>query len=216
MRSTLFINKTYSRQQLRGLFEAILFVNGKSVSFEKLVEAMDMSRKEIAKLANEINEEYNQSQRGLNIIRVAGGYQLVSNPIYVDELTELFGRRNENQLSKSALETLAVIAYKQPASKEKIDDIRGVSSTRSINLLLGMKLIAITGASEDMVKSPLYSTTSRFLEMFRIQSLEDLPSIENLNLDDFSEEDDDEAESQEETNTEKNEKKSALWEQDHG
>ncbi len=214
MRSSLFINKTYSRRQLRGLFEAILFVNGKSVAFDKLTDALDMTRKELAELVEEINEDYNQSQRGLNIIRVAGGYQLVSNPDYVDELSELFGKRNENQLSKSALETLAVIAYKQPVSKEKIDEIRGVSCTRSVNLLLGMKLIAISGASDDIVKSPLYSTTSRFFEMFRIQSLEDLPSVENLNLDDFSEDDDDEKD-QEQTDTEVNENKNALWGQ-HG
>lgn len=173
-----------------GLLEAILFVNGKPVPFDLLADSLDMSRKDIQILIDEMNQAYTSDNRGLTIIKVAGGHQLVSHPSYADELAELFGNRNENQLSKSALETLAVIAYKQPVSKEQIDEIRGVSSTRSINLLMGYKLVAITGSTDDIVKSPLYSTTPQFMEMFRIQSLDDLPAIESLNLDDFSDEGD--------------------------
>ncbi len=192
MPSSLFINKTYSRRQLMGLLEALLFVNGKPVPFDLLAESLDMTKKDVQSLIDEMNESYTSENRGLTIIKVAGGHQLVSHPAYAEELSELFGKRNENQLSKSALETLAVIAYKQPVTKEQVDEIRGVSSTRSINLLMGYKLVAITGSTDDIVKSPLFSTTPQFLEMFRIQSLEDLPSIDSLNLDEFLDEDDDE------------------------
>ncbi len=190
MGSSLFINKTYSRKQLMGLLEAILFVNGKPVNYDLLSESLDMSKKDLQAMIDEMNEDFAASNRGITIIKVAGGFQLVSNPAYVEELSELFTKRNENQLSKSAMETLAVIAYKQPVTKEAVDEIRGVSSTRSINLLIGLKLVAISGSTDDIVKSPLYSTTSHFMEQFRIQSLDDLPDIDSLNLDDFESEDD--------------------------
>jgi len=180
MNNSLFLNKTYSRNELKGLLEAILFVKGKSVPTEMLENIFEAKKTEIESLINELNEEYNNRKSGLCIIPVAGGYQLVSNPGYKDELAELFGKRNEAVLPKSCLETLAIIAYKQPISKEEIDKIRGVSSTRSLNSLLALKLINIVGSTEDVVKSPLYSTTERFLEFFRITSLEDLPSIESV------------------------------------
>lgn len=193
MKGSLFLNKTYSRNELKGLFEATLFVNGRSVRIKELMETFEMSKKEIGKLVEELNTDYNNNFRGLTIISVAGGYQIVSNPRFKDEMEELFGRRSQNQLSRSALETLSVIAYKQPISKEAIDKIRGVSSTRSINILLGYKLVTISGATDDILKSPIYSTTKQFLEMFRIHSVDDLPSVENLNFAEmeFDEEDDD-------------------------
>ena len=123
------------------------------------------------------------------MIPVAGGYQLVTNPRFKDEMEELFGSKNDNQLSKSALETLAVIAYKQPITKEDVDKIRGVSSTRSINMLLSYKLVTISGSSDDVLKSPVYSTTSRFLEMFKLKGTEDLPSLDTLNFDEINIED---------------------------
>ncbi len=191
MNNSLFLNKTYSRNELKGLLEAILFVKGKSIPVETLENIFEAKRSELESLIDELNEEYNNRKSGFYIIPVAGGYQIVSNPLYKDELAELFGKRNEASLPKSCLETLAIIAYKQPISKEEIDKIRGVSSTRSLNNLLALKLITIVGSTDDVVKSPLYSTTERFLEFFRITSLEDLPSLESvefnklLNSEDF-------------------------------
>jgi segregation and condensation protein B len=192
MRGSLFLNKTYSRSELKGLMEAILFVNGKSVLLSELCDIFEMSKNEIISLIDEINADYNDRKAGMNIISVAGGFQMVSNPHFKDEMEELFGRRNQNQLSRSALETLAIVAYKQPISKEDVDKIRGVSSTRSINMLLGYKLITISGSTDDVLKSPVYSTTKRFLELFRLENLDDLPSLETINLNEFSMDDEDE------------------------
>ncbi|MCX7883073.1 MAG: SMC-Scp complex subunit ScpB [Brevinematales bacterium] len=180
MTQSLFLNKTYSRQELHGLVEAILFVHGKAYDKKELSTILDCSLEDLEKLIEEMNTVYKESKRGLVIIPVAGGYQLVTNPHYHQEMNELFGRRNENKLPQSALETLAIIAYKQPISKEEIDKIRGVSSSRSLNTLLALKLITISGTSEDVLQSPLYTTTERFLEFFRINSLEDLPSLSQL------------------------------------
>jgi segregation and condensation protein B len=180
MNNSLFINKTYSRNELKGLFEAILFVRGKSVSSDELQKIFESDRESIISIIDELNEDYKTRKNGFFIIPVAGGYQLVSNPCYREELEELFGKRNENVLPKSSLETLAIIAYKQPISKDDVDRIRGVSSTRSINTLLALKLISISGSADDIVKSPVYSTSERFLEFFRIKSLEDLPSPDSI------------------------------------
>jgi segregation and condensation protein B len=180
MNNSLFINKTYSRSELKGLFEAILFVRGKSVSSDELQKIFESARGEIISIIDELNNDYKTRKNGFYIIPVAGGYQLVSNPCYHEELEELFGKRNENVLPKSCLETLAIIAYKQPISKDEVDKIRGVSSTRSVNTLLALKLVSISGSADDIVKSPVYSTSERFLEFFRIKSLEDLPSPDSI------------------------------------
>jgi segregation and condensation protein B len=180
MSRSLFLNKTYSRQELYGLVEAILFVHGKAFDKQELASVLDLGLEDVEKLIEEMNTHYKENKRGLTIIPVAGGYQLVTNPHYYQEMNELFGKRNENKLPQSALETLAIIAYKQPISKEEIDKIRGVSSSRSLNTLLALKLITISGASDDVLQTPLYITTERFLEFFRINSLDDLPSLSQL------------------------------------
>jgi segregation and condensation protein B len=183
MKGSLFINKTYSRNELKGLLESVLFVSGKPVAVDELTDIFDVSKNEIKKLTDELNEDYSERRSGLNVIQVAGGYQMVTNPVYKDELTELFGRRNDNRLTRSVLETLAVISYKQPISKEEVDKVRGVSSTRSINTLLGYKLINISGYTEGVVQSPVYSTTKRFLELFKLKDIDDLPVLDNLAFD---------------------------------
>ncbi|NPV01903.1 MAG: SMC-Scp complex subunit ScpB [Brevinematales bacterium] len=183
MKGSLFINKTYSRNELKGLFESVLFVSGKPVSIDELTDIFDISKNEIKLLADELNKDYSERNSGLNVIQVAGGFQMVSNPSFKDELTELFGRRNDNRLTRSVLETLAVISYKQPISKEDVDKVRGVSSTRSVNTLLGYKLINISGYTEGVVQSPVYSTTKRFLELFKLKDLSDLPVLDNLAFD---------------------------------
>jgi segregation and condensation protein B len=208
MNGSLFINKTYSRNEIKGLLEAILFVNGKSITIDELHEIFETAKEDVLGLIEEWNQDDKNRNSGFAIVPVAGGYQLFSNPHFKDELTELFGKRNENKLPKTSLETLAIIAYKQPISKEEIDKIRGVSSTRSINTLLMLKLITISGSADDIVKSPIYSVTSRFLEFFRIQSIEDLPSLNSIEMnhfledfnDDSEESDDEEAEADSENN----------------
>ncbi|MCX7820190.1 MAG: SMC-Scp complex subunit ScpB [Brevinematales bacterium] len=190
MNNSLFINKTYSRNEIKGLIEGILFVRGKPVTYKELIQILEINKDDINKLIEEMNNEYKENKHGFFIINVADGLQLVSNPHYKDELEELFGKKNEFQIPKSALETLAIIAYKQPVTKEEIDGIRGVSSTRSINHLLSLKLITISGTHKEL-NLPVYSTTERFLEVFRLKDLSDLPAINTIDfnaLDDIEDE----------------------------
>lgn len=198
MIGSLFINKTYSRAEIKGLVEGILFVNGKAVKTEDLEKTLDFSKKDVVALIEEMNQDYTSRNSGFCIVPVGGGFQLFTHPNFKDELTELFGKRNENKIPKSSLETLAIIAYKQPVTKEDVDKIRGVSSTRSLNTLLALKLVNISGTSDTIDKSPLYSTTGRFLEFFRIKSMDDLPSLTSLEASDLADIADDEGDEEEE------------------
>ncbi len=178
---SLFINKTYSRENLKGLLESILFVRGKPVEIEKLCFYFGTSKDILEQYVQELNQSYEERNSGFVILSVANGYQLMTNPIYKDELREIFGSKEENKLSQTSMEILAIIAYKQPISKEDIDKIRGVNSTRSLNTLVGHKLIDIVG-TDKILDNILYGTSKRFLEIFRLKSLNDLPSPESLEL----------------------------------
>ncbi|MGL4563580.1 MAG: SMC-Scp complex subunit ScpB [Brevinema sp.] len=183
--NSLFINKTYSQEQLQGLLESILFVYGKPVDSEKLCTWFDMSKDQIDNMVHILNSRYENTSAGLTIIPIANGYQLMTNPSFKEELREIFGSKEENKLSQTSMEILAIVAYKQPISKEEIDKIRGVNSSRSLNTLLAHKLIDIIG-SDDLLGDILYGTTKRFLEIFRLKSLHDLPSPESLELSELS------------------------------
>ncbi|MGL5956190.1 MAG: SMC-Scp complex subunit ScpB [Brevinema sp.] len=183
---SLFINKTYSQEQLKGLLESILFVTGKPVETEKLCHWFNISKDILEQYISELNQSYDKRYAGFVILSVAGGYQLMTNPLYKDELREIFGTKDDNKLSQTAMEILAIIAYKQPVSKEDIDNIRGVNSTRSLNTLLGHKLIDIVG-TDKLLDNILYGTSKRFLEVFRLKSISDLPSPESLELSELSE-----------------------------
>lgn len=178
---TLFLNKTYSRTQIKGLMEAVLYVHGKPVSKDRLCDWFSISEDELEQAVGELNQSYEERSSGLVLIPVAGGYQLATNPVFKEEMRELFGSKDEGRLSETSMEILAIIAYKQPVTKEEIDKIRGVNSSRSLNVLLGMRLIDIVG-NDDLLDEPLYGTTRQFLEIFRLKSLRDLPSPENLDF----------------------------------
>ena len=183
--NSLFINKTYSQEQLKGLLESILFVTGKPVETEKLCTWFSCSKDVIDALIIELNDVYLARSAGFTILSVANGYQLMTNPLYKDELREIFGSKEENKLSQTSMEILAIIAYKQPVAKEDIDKIRGVNSSRSLNTLLGHKLIDIVG-TDSLLDNILYGTSKKFLEVFRLKSLNDLPSPESLELSELS------------------------------
>ncbi|MGL4394056.1 MAG: SMC-Scp complex subunit ScpB [Brevinema sp.] len=179
--NSLFINKTYSQEQLNGLLESILFIYGKPVDIDKICSWFDCSKEQVDEMIESLNKRYEENSSGFTILAVANGYQLMTNPLFKEELREIFGAKEENKLSQTSMEILAIIAYKQPISKEEIDKIRGVNSSRSLNTLLGHKLIDIIG-SDDILGDILYGTTKRFLEIFRLKSLSDLPSPESLQL----------------------------------
>ncbi len=166
--------------ELKRIIEAIFFVSAKPITLKGLYKKLEgCSMKEIEEALNELKAEYNYSDRALEVIEVSGGYQMRTKIDY-KEWIKKFVREKDVELTRSVLEALAVIAYKQPVTKKEVDILRGVDSSRAIRYLLERKLIEIAGRDEDPGKAIVFRTTSRFLEAYGLRSLEDLPTAREL------------------------------------
>jgi segregation and condensation protein B len=163
-----------------GLLEALLFGTQHPLTAARLVELMGLkSAKSIRTGVKSLNESYESSQRAFRIEQVAGGYQMLTLPIYGEPLKKLHHREIDAKLTKSALETLAIIAYKQPILRADIEAIRGVACGETIRSLMEKHLVKIAGRAEEPGRPILYGTTKRFLELFGLNSLRDLPQSED-------------------------------------
>ena len=134
--------------------------------------------KSIRKAIGSLNQQYEQAGRSFRIEQVAGGYQLLTLPEYGPYLKKLHQREVDSKLTKASLETLAIIAYTQPLLRVEIEAIRGVACGETIRNLMEKHLVRIAGRAEEPGRPILYGTTKRFLELFGLNSLKDLPSSE--------------------------------------
>ncbi|MCA1928038.1 MAG: SMC-Scp complex subunit ScpB [Calditerrivibrio sp.] len=158
----------------RQLFYATLFLSGKLVSidfFRKIFDPINLENRLI-----DYAELFNNLNLGIQIRRVADGYQMVTLSELYDNLVKFFGDKGEN-LTKSMLETLAVIAYKQPITRVEVDEVRGVNSSAAIRSLLDRNFIKVGGRKDVPGRPLLYVTTNSFLEYFGMVDLSDLPSF---------------------------------------
>ncbi len=169
--------KTYT-----SALEAILFVSEKPVILEQLKEVFpELKIPQIHELILRIQQEYLQREAGMVVVEIAGGFQMLSNSHAASYIREFYKTKTKEKLSKPALESLAIIAYKQPVGRAEVEMIRGVNSDGTIAHLLNKGLIKITGRKEVPGRPFLYGTTKEFLEYFGLKSLEDLPKIEEFN-----------------------------------
>jgi len=163
------------------ILEALLFSTHHPLTGQRLGELLDIkSQKAIRKAVQDLNQQYEDSGRTFRVEQVAGGYQLLSLPEYGDILKRLHQREADAKLSKAALETLAIIAYKQPILRADVEAIRGVACGETIRSLMEKHLVKIAGRAEEPGRPILYGTTKRFLELFGLNSLKDLPQAESL------------------------------------
>jgi segregation and condensation protein B len=162
--------------------EAILFATDSALSPAKLAEVacLDGGRRVARKAIDILNERYAAAGCAFRIESVAGGFQMLTLPEYNDVLARLLKVRNESKLSQAALETLAIIAYKQPILRADVEAIRGVSTGEVVRTLMEKGLVKIVGRAEEIGRPMLYGTTRRFLEVFGLSSLSDLPKVEEL------------------------------------
>ncbi len=130
---------------------------------------------QIEKAVDALNLEYKQSNRSFHIIKVAGGYQMVTRDLYAQWVKKLFLRRRKSRLSQAALETLSVIAFKQPVSKTEVAEIRGGNCDAVVKTLLERKLVTIAGRADGPGRPLVYKTTKEFLRYFGVNSVNDLP-----------------------------------------
>ena len=166
--------------ELKRIIEAILFVSGRPVSLATFYKKLEgCSAPDIEAALSELLAEYNYSDRALEIVQVSGGYQMRTKLDY-KEWVKRFVKEKDVELTRSVLETLAVIAYKQPVAKREVDALRGVDSSRAVKHLLERKLIEIAGRNEDDGKPIVFRTTSRFLEVYGLRGLGDLPTAKEL------------------------------------
>jgi len=164
-----------------GLLEALLFSTHHPLTGQRLGELLEIrSQKSIRKGVQDLNKQYEESGRTFRVEQVAGGYQLLSLPEYGDILKRLHQREADAKLTKAALETLAIIAYKQPILRADVEAIRGVACGETIRSLMEKHLVNIAGRAEEPGRPILYGTTKRFLQLFGLNNLKDLPQSEEL------------------------------------
>lgn len=166
--------------ELKRIIEAVLFSSSKPVTLKLMKKRLEEHQpEEIEQVLRDLLNEYNSSDRSVEIAEVAGGYQMRTRPEYREWLKR-FVREKDVGLTKSMLETLSIIAYKQPVTKKEIDNVRGVDSSRAIKFLLERKLIGIGGKNGDAGKKIAFKTTDRFLEVYGLRSVEDLPTYKDI------------------------------------
>ena len=161
---------------LRGHVEALLFAAGEPLSKNKMADILQTETETIERLVALLEEDYQSRNRGICIRQVAGGYQLVTKPDFDNLIRQLISQQ-EFKLSNAAMETLAIIAFKQPVTRSEMEAIRGVKVDGVVNTLLDTGLICEAGRKESIGKPILYGTTELFLTTFGFNSLEDLPPL---------------------------------------
>ncbi len=170
----------HSIAELVAIVEALIFVADEPVSVKVLAEVLDEDREAIDSAIEELKNEFEQREGGLQLREIAGGWQISTRTEYHEEVRKFLKTRPNAKLSLAALETLAVIAYKQPATIPEILEIRGVQSASAIKTLLDKRLIVARGRKETVGRPMLYGTSKDFLIQFGLKDLSELPSIEDF------------------------------------
>ena len=169
-------------EQLQRAIEAILFAAGERVEVSRLCMALEADERDVIAATDALADELSFSRRGIRILKLEKGYQMVSSGEMADYVTKALETRKPPKLSASQLETLTIIAYYQPATKAMVEQIRGVDSSYSITALMNKKLIEEAGRLNVPGRPIQYKTTPDFLRTFGISSLEELPEIEKVSF----------------------------------
>ena len=178
--------KEIEEKQARGIgeiisiVEALIFVADEPLTVKTLAEVLEEDKETVQAAIEELAQEYEQRESGLQIREIAGGWQLGTRTEFHEEIRRFLKTRPSAKLSLAALETLAVIAYKQPATVPEILEIRGVQSASAIKTLLDKKLIVAKGRKETVGRPMQYGTSKDFLIQFGLKDLSELPSIEDF------------------------------------
>ena len=166
-------------KEIAKIIEGVLFVSGEGVEIDEFKSRFDMNDREFNKCLDILKEKYNEDS-GINIIQFKTKVQLCSNPQIADNIAEILNPIRERSLTKAALETVAIIAYKQPITRMEIEGIRGVNCDYAIQLLQANNLIEVVGRKDAVGKPLLFGTTENFLKRFELKSIESLPNYNEL------------------------------------
>lgn len=176
-------------RKAKAVLEGLLFITGdEGVTAEQAATALDITPELAAEYFDELMEEYTDDNRGIEIANYAGTYRFLSKAFVFDYAKRLFQITKTAQLSQAALETLAIIAYKQPITRVEIEEIRGVGADMMLRKLMARDLIRESGRSEAAGRPILYEVTEEFMNSFKLLSLKELPELPSFNNDEESEE----------------------------
>lgn len=170
-------------EKIQSIIESILFAAGRMVSIEEIEIALEVSKVDLEKILEKMQEEYKQEKRGIELIKLNNGYQLCSKKENYDYIYQIIDKRNKPKLSNAALETLSIIAYNPKISRAEIEAIRGVSVDATIYKLLEYGLIEEAGKLDLPGKPMSYKTSEEFLKMFGYSSLDELPELPRYKMD---------------------------------
>lgn len=171
-----------SREEIKYIIESIMFAYAEPITIKELNAVIneELSPKEIELMLNALIDEYRQNNRGIQIIKLENKYQMCTNKDYAEYIKKVLEPKKRKSLSQATLETLTIIAYKQPITKVEIESIRGVKCDKVLQTLLEHDLIREAGRLNRIGKPIIYKTTQEFLKLLQIESLKDLPSIDNF------------------------------------
>lgn len=175
-------------KEIKSVIEGLLFVAGDVVSLKELSHVLSIDEGTIKRIINQMSDTYNEEKRGIQIIEVNGCYQFCTRPEHYEYIERLVKPQTRQGLSQAALETLSIIAYKQPITKAQIDSIRGVKSESSISRLQEKELIFEAGRLDAPGRPMIYCTTDNFLKLFGLKNLQELPPLQEMVSGDETEE----------------------------
>jgi len=165
---------------VESVIEAVLFASDEPLTIARLSGIAETSAKQVTEHIKNLNDKYRANSSAFKVEQIAGGFQMLTLSAYNHWLKKLLRARDDRKLTPAALETLAIIAYKQPVIRADIEAVRGVSSGEIIRGLMYKGLVKIVGRAEVLGRPMLYGTTRKFLEIFGLNTLKDLPKIEEL------------------------------------
>jgi len=170
-------------QELKHIIEALLFASDEPLPVRRIRDLLKLEDARVARrIVEALRDEFASQRRGIQIEEVAGGYRLLSNRDYAAHVEQLHHAERRSRLSQAALETLAIIAYKQPVHRADIEAIRGVQVDAVLRSLQEAGLVRVVGRADVLGRPFLYGTTKRFLETFGLNSLDELPNAEELQV----------------------------------
>lgn len=168
--------------------EAILFSVGEAIDIKELAKVLEVEVSDLDKIIDDMAEKYKDEDRGIHIVRLENAVQLCTKNKYYDILTKVVNMPQKHSLTDSLMETLSIVAYKQPVTRQEIEAIRGVSCVHAINKLVEYKLIAEVGRLDAVGRPILFGTTEDFLRSFGVTSMDELPVITPDKIEDFRQE----------------------------
>lgn len=171
--------------EIEGRIEAVLFSVGEAVSLETLSNALEIDKKTVSKIIHNMMDSYDHANRGIRIIELEDSFQMCTKADYYDTLIKILNTPRKHVLTDVLLETLSIVAYKQPITRQEIEAIRGVSCVHAVNKLVEYNLIQEVGRLDAIGRPILFGTTDEFLRSFGVQSTDDLPIITPDKIEDF-------------------------------